>query len=129
MSIVLDEKSWAIGIFEGEGWAGSPKDRIGTPQIRVGMIDKDVIERFKRIMECGEIYISKTSTGKPMYVWLISSNKALEILKEWFDHLSKRRQEQALKVLNKFPNGCAKVGGPEGSRAKKYYINEPPSWG
>lgn len=98
------EIAWAAGLFEGEGCIHcKPQGKRGSGvQLRLGMTDRDCVERFQRIVGCGRIYAHKPGTGshKPTWTWYVyDARKATAILNSLLPYLGKRRAAKALEAL------------------------------
>jgi hypothetical protein len=96
--------AWAAGLFEGEGcFHAYPRGKRGSgAQLRLGMTDRDVVERFAAIMGCGNIYVHKPGTGshKPCPTWcLYEAEKVCEVIELLLPWLGARRRARALEVL------------------------------
>jgi hypothetical protein len=97
------EIAWAAGLFEGEGCI-TPSDSLGKPrvQITLGTTDRDVLERFVRIVHPeGNIRQQKTHSvdHRPFFVWSTSGHKAVPIIARLLPWLGERRQEKAIEAL------------------------------
>ncbi len=98
------EVAWAAGLFEGEGCVGiypRPSGKVQI-QIRLGMTDQDVVERFASIMGCGSIRKGQPGTGgeKPIYEWCVyEAERVREIVELLRPHLGIRRLAKAEEVL------------------------------
>lgn len=101
--------AWAAGLFEGEGciqiWVPpSQSERWKHPQVRlsVAMTDRDVVEKFCRIVECGKVSPEqrRRPPRKNVYIWTIANRDDVErILLELLPHLGSRRTDKALAAL------------------------------
>lgn len=108
----MDEFSWAIGLYEGEGTAvlSFPKNRRTNRQRTAGThmtvvsTDLDVLERFQKAVGYGTVQpirVLPTSLGqKPRWTWVLHRQAAIDdLLTQMFPHLSQRRKEQAEPLL------------------------------
>lgn len=98
------EIAWAAGLFEGEGTISSkPQGQRGSgAQLRLGMNDRDVVERFRSIVGCGGLYAHKPGTGstKPNWTWYVyEAEKVSEILTAFLPYLGQRRSAKAIEAL------------------------------
>jgi len=98
------EIAWAAGLFEGEGCISSkpPGKRGSGAQLRLGMNDKDVVEKFRRIVGCGGLYAHNPGTGsvKPNWTWYVyAADKVGPILEAFLPFLGERRTAKALEAL------------------------------
>ena len=99
----MDEFSWFVGIFEGEG--SYYADNSGRGVIIIQMTDEDIIARAAKFMDTGysekkvkkalphhkKMYHVKGCGGR-------KRGKYFELMKRMYPYLSKRRQEQLEKV-------------------------------
>jgi hypothetical protein len=98
---------WAIGIFEGEGCINirPPAPRRPNPTVRlaVSMTDRDVVERFARIVECGNVTKRDSPSirqWKPTWVWKTADRDEVHRLLEiWLPQLGERRAAKAREAL------------------------------
>ncbi len=95
---------WAAGLFEGEGtfFCKTQGTRGSGCQLRLGMTDRDVVERFQDIVGCGGLYVGKPGTGsqKPMYNWyLYEASNVVKVIEAFLPWLGERRTAKALEVL------------------------------
>lgn len=99
--------AWAAGLFEGEGSFSSTKR---TRQIRMGMTDLDVLERFQRIVRVGKVYgpRNKQEGRKPMYDWAsMKWDDICYVIELFWPFLSPRRRAAAQTILDHPPGGTA----------------------
>jgi hypothetical protein len=95
---------WAAGLFEGEGTIllGAPKTYA---QVRLGMTDRDVVERFARIMGFGAIATYQGVNGvrgprKPLILWRAGGyEKTQALVAAFWPWMGTRRRAQAVKAL------------------------------
>jgi hypothetical protein len=101
--------AWAAGLFEGEGYVTTGKN--GYPQAGIDMIDLDIIQRFKGVINFGNIrqYPGAQENNKIRYRWVISGvdriRKLLNLLYKW---LSKNRINQINSVLSYIPKSISR---------------------
>ena len=97
------EIAWAAGLFEGEGCIShSTKNQ---PRLYIGMTDKDIIERFVEIVDCGKITtrIRKDPKHKAQWIWQIQkASEVCRILTMFLPYLGQRRAYKALNALDIF---------------------------
>lgn len=110
------EIAWAAGVFEGEGHITNRpyKDRKGTQRVlRLRMTDKDVVDRFQRIVDCGQRYgpfKDDCKRNKPIHDWQCTKWSEIErVLNAFLPWLGERRREAAVALL-------ANPGRPPGGR-------------
>lgn len=96
-----EEIAWCAGLFEGEG-SFATMGKTGA-QLVLGMTDADVVERFARLVGCGNIYVDKSKKyRKPFYRWVVTKRGDVErvtlLLLPW---LGDRRAGKAVDVLER----------------------------
>ena len=108
----MDEFSWFIGLYEGEGCLYSRKikkkykDRVieGVEiALTIKMVDEDVIARAAKFLGNSYHTVKPNPGCKPLY--RVRKNGGLngklrKLLDDMYPHLSKRRQEQIINKLN-----------------------------
>lgn len=103
----VEQVAWAAGLFEGEGCISFYQRDYGSkvqPQMRLGMTDRDVVERFAAIMGCGAIGMVKPGTGgsKAVFEWRIyEAEKVRELIALLLPFLGERRRARANEVIAK----------------------------
>jgi hypothetical protein len=90
------ELAWAAGLFEGEGSIyAEPKNGRHYLRFCLSTTDKDVIDRFAAVMECGKVYGPYAGTNKQRYDWRTKNHgdavRAATLLWPW---LGERREKQ-----------------------------------
>lgn len=105
--------AWAAGLFEGEGcWNashsppayGRPKGRV-LIQARLGMTDRDVVERFAAIMRFGSVRhhhspAHRAKGHKPMTEWYTAgADRVREMVALFEPYMGERRLAKAREVL------------------------------
>lgn len=96
------EIAWAAGLFEGEGsiHANRINGRVYL-LLNLSSTDRDVVERFHRIIGCGKVYgpYYEKNPLRPRYSWhtknKADSEQALKLLEPW---LCERRIAKAAEV-------------------------------
>jgi hypothetical protein len=104
----MDDKemvAWLAGILEGEGsfcWRGR-KTAYGIPYIRVGMADKDIVERISDIIG-GNVHPEKPRKlhYKIQYRLSISGKPAIIIMKLILPHMGERRSKKIRELIQKW---------------------------
>ena len=97
------DEAWALGVFEGEG--SIVKDTVGYGYLlSIQMSDKDIIDRFHRIVGIGKIGGPYQPKGKPTYkqtwTWRCGATKIiLPLLERWLPYFSVRRSEKAIEAI------------------------------
>jgi hypothetical protein len=98
--MTTEEIAWAAGLFEGEGtWQITNK---GYVQAALGMTDRDVVERFARIVDMGNVtrVHRPTQNRQDIWHWYIGSRRDVQRLALMFiPHLGERRRARALELL------------------------------
>lgn len=112
--------AWAAGLFEGEGYITIfQMEGHVLPLIRLGitMTDRDVLERFCRIVECGRVtgeHRFGRPNHKPTYRWAIGNRRDVErILLAFRPWLGERRGAKAdlmLAEIAKLDMTCESCG-------------------
>lgn len=109
-----EQLAWAAGLFEGEGCihAYHAGKRGSGCQMRLGMTDRDVVERFAAIMGCGNIYQPRIDRckrsdprkqgKKPVHTWCLYKAPeliaALEALMPWFGERRLKRANEVIEI-------------------------------
>lgn len=97
--------AWAAGLFEGEGCWNAYVREGGKIQMqaRLGMTDRDVVERFAQVVQCGAIHerLSREQHHKPMYEWYVyEAEKVRDLIALFLPFMGERRRAKALSVLD-----------------------------
>lgn len=101
------EIAWAAGLFEGEGWLSSYQREYGAkiqPQIGLASTDRDVVERFHRVVGCGAISTQKPGTGghKPCHAWRVyEAEQVRRVIALFMSYFGERRRETAVALLDR----------------------------
>ncbi|HEY1292857.1 MAG TPA: hypothetical protein VGJ60_07260 [Chloroflexota bacterium] len=107
MDVTPEQIAWAAGLFEGEGsislaykLSGPARTRLGYGRMVVAMTDRDVVERFHKVMGCGTVRTAKRPPHKDIHIWSTTSRasfvKVSEALGPW---LGARRRERLEAVI------------------------------
>tara|TARA_Y100001973_G_scaffold24070_1_gene35930 strand:- start:1474 stop:1896 length:423 start_codon:yes stop_codon:yes gene_type:complete len=92
---------WAAGLFEGEGSICTKKQIPKHRYLKIGMTDKDVMQRFVNVIGYGNLNGPYKGTNKPFWAWEVSKKtEVLRILKMFLPHFGKRRAEKAIEAIN-----------------------------
>lgn len=99
----VKEIAWAAGLFEGEGSIVCNKiqNRPDSYRTTISMssCDRDVLERFVRIIGRGKVlgpYTNKIPTRKDKFDWAVQNyNDCLYVLGLLYPYLGLRRREKA----------------------------------
>lgn len=99
------EIAWAAGLFEGEGCFNAFKRKSGKwgVQVRLGMTDREPVERFARIVGAGAVHdgrqAQKHENWKPLHEWYVQSGpEVARVIDMLMPHLCKRRAGKAQEV-------------------------------
>jgi hypothetical protein len=100
----LEQVAWAAGLFEGEGCWNAYVREGGTVQMqaRLGMTDRDVVERFAAVIGFGAIHQAQPGTGgwKPLHTWCVyEAEKVREVIALFMPYMGERRRAKAEEVL------------------------------
>ena len=102
--------AWAAGLFEGEGSIGIRQDRPHANKklyrylrLQLDTTDKDVLEKFFTVVGIGNLYggasgYSTSGTIKPVWKWIVSGSKAVELINKLAPFLGKRRNARLQEV-------------------------------
>src|ERR1044072_1087753 len=105
--VMIDEFSWAVGFFEGEGciclgrYRNVRKKENGySRSLTASSTDFENVERFQRAVGCGNINRPVSHPGrpnnKPIHRWSLTRWDEIEaLLLRMYPHLSSRRREAA----------------------------------
>jgi len=94
--------AWAAGLFEGEGSISFSGSRNGV-HLQLSMTDKDVIDKFARVVGAGKVYgpeVRGPSHWKSIYHWsLRHSYEVSRIIRMLIPFLGERRAAKAHEAL------------------------------
>ena len=90
---------WLAGILEGEGYFGT-NGKSRTPLIRLGMTDKDVIDRAAVILGQHKATTQALSSGKTFYIIFCNGATSRYWMKRLRPYMGERRQARIDKVLS-----------------------------
>ena len=95
----MDDFSWFVGLFEGEGYIGSTSDKC--VQIVISGSDKDVMDKVSSLLEKNYVEVQPKGkhTYKKQYRISIVGKKARYIVENIKPYMSERRQEKIEQVL------------------------------
>lgn len=98
------EIAWAAGLFEGEGCFSIWNRKSGwvNPGLQLTSTDRDVIDRFCRVLGIGRVYTIKkpSAAGKTMYHWTAAGPENLRQVYELFSpYLGERRRARAEEIM------------------------------
>lgn len=93
--------AWMAGLFEGEGCILAPTDK-GPLRIKIGMGDKDVLEKFHGAAGCGCVSGPWPCSGigkRPYWEFAVSGRRAYALAAAMWLHLGSRRREQVARAF------------------------------
>lgn len=95
---------WLIGLLEGEGYFSINKN---SPIIALQMTDEDIVEKAAKLMGNYKVVsysrkYAKEKGWKQTYQFQMRGEKALNLMKDMFQYLGKRRQRQILNVIKQY---------------------------
>jgi hypothetical protein len=107
--------AWAAGFFEGEGcfFLRRYQTKQGVKlaaDASLNTTDKDVLERFHRVVGRGKIYVHRDADKpkkqgeiwkKSSWQWRCGSDDAIEVAKLLLPFLGERRTEKALEMIER----------------------------
>lgn len=99
--------AWAAGLFEGEGsiFLVNQKRSNGKtysyPRMELKMTDKDVVEKFKKVVVFGNIHYkdvpSRKDNHKVSWCWQLTEKELCErVLSSFWPYLGKRRRAKII---------------------------------
>lgn len=98
------EIAWAAGLFEGEGCFSHGGDPSAPRvQMRLGMCDRDVVERFARIVGVGRIALRAAQPQKnqrEFWDWGVSGDDAVALAERLLPFLGERRTRRGHETLD-----------------------------
>jgi hypothetical protein len=102
------ETAWAAGLFEGEGSICEDKSRNWF-YLSMAMIDRDVVEKFHKIVGVGQIGIQSNSNTNPKandaIRWRCTrSPDIVYVLKAFLPHFGIRRSAMAERAIESMSN-------------------------
>jgi len=95
------DRAWAAGLYEGEGsfhFAGV------VPTIKLAMCDREIVERFAKVIGRGQIYHPKKGKDhwNEVYWWQASGTQVEEIIGFLWPYLGTRRRGQIMNALHEY---------------------------
>lgn len=96
----MDEFSWFVGLFEGEG--SFAIERGIARGLSIEMTDRDILERVVAAFG-GQIYTTSRHEAhpawKPSWKWMLFGDPAAELAARMAPHLGERRSERCAQFL------------------------------
>lgn len=95
------------GVFEGEGsfgfW-GKESKTYRYLRIQIVMTDEDIVRRFIDYFKLGFVTLRtpKNNKHKKVWKWVVSGDKAVEVLLQLFPYLGIRRQEKFIECCQSY---------------------------
>ena len=98
--------AWAAGLFEGEGTICAVKaGNTMALRIAIGMVDKDIIDRFHSIVGVGVVngpYAGRKQNHKPIWYWRLGRrSEQIEFVSRIWPYLGERRRQQVIETYEK----------------------------
>ena len=91
-------QAWAVGIFEGEGYFDTHKNRVN---LGIEMTDKDVLDRFATAFPGGTWYERQRKNCKKSWTYRLTKKAlAIDCIKTMLPLLGDRRAHKALDILD-----------------------------
>lgn len=97
--------AWAAGLYEGEGSVGIygvGSGRTRRARMSIGMVDRDVVERFHSIVKVGRVLKKKATQPNRQDVWrweIGRREEIVDLLNQMMPVLGTRRTKQAKVVI------------------------------
>jgi len=95
---MIDEFSWAVGFWEGEGTIVNPNKGKGL-SVSAAQKDLEPLIRLRDAFGCGKV-LGPYNEGR-IFRWVVSGNDARNVMARILPYLSARRQEQVQAALDK----------------------------
>lgn len=92
------ETAWAAGFYEGEGCIVAVT-RTGALMFSIAQVNREPLERFAAWAQCGIVRSTKDGS---IHIYRLHGADAQRVVMDMWNHLSKRRQDQALKALLRY---------------------------
>lgn len=102
MPMYSPEEMWVMGILEGEASFGT-NGRSKSPLLRVGMTDKDTMDRVAAVLTGGYWYEQKLASGKTCYYYHLTGKKAYQWMSYFRGNMSSRRRARIDEILTEAP--------------------------
>lgn len=99
----MDEFSWFVGLYEGEGSIHYEKN-YKVVKLKINMTDEDTIARAAKFLDCKyrKVHSPSHQKWKPQYMVRPSGQRIVGLFETMLPYLSKRRQEQVREKLGLF---------------------------
>lgn len=98
--IPRDDLLWLAGIVEGEG--AIDLHRGLYPRIRVGMTDRDVVDRVARLLGVRTRPQLRPAPNKAMWHAELSGSRAVEVLEQLLPYMGARRSQSIATALGHY---------------------------
>ena len=112
----MDEFSWFVGLYEGEGTFQVNKNNSYQTSIRISMTDEDTIARAAGFLGISYRFRHppswKSKGWKPQWFFEYKGLKSIDMIKKMLPYLSKRRQEQVREKLELREKNVKPLGRP-----------------
>jgi hypothetical protein len=107
--------AWMAGLFEGEGSLSAQTTGRASYQMRIEMSDKDVLDRFCELAECGTVKERgrRQPHHKFLYRWACYKKEDVtRLLSSMLPYMGERRAFHFLNALD-YLDGCFNCTPPE----------------
>ena len=97
--------AWAAGFFDGEGCVNLVRNsnrKSWYPELQVGNVHKQSLERFRDIVGTGKIYARKIVRDyRQMYVWVAAARQAEHALRLLTPYMITKRKQAELALQSR----------------------------
>jgi hypothetical protein len=115
MALTDAEIAWMAGLFDGEGCISYK--HVNCVILKISMTDEDLIKRFHRLADGGNVYFYDKKTYKRMYVWEAGNhNDCRRLLLTMLPWFGERRKTKSLEAIERLRNNA---GSGKYSRKKE----------
>lgn len=124
-----EERAWAAGFFDGEGWVGRNGRATHSIRITLSQIDRVTLDRFCSAVGVGKVCgpfadrvnMRKNRGARPYWVFRASSRADVigvwECLHEWLSPVKRDQFDRAFAILGPdYSRICRKCGGIKDER-------------
>lgn len=100
------DAAWLAGLLDGEGyfcWDKGKDSHYGSPRVRLGMTDRDVVERAAGLMGAKSVRTHKPKGNRrPVFVCHVAGLKAHAVMVSVLPHMGARRTERIKSLVYRF---------------------------
>lgn len=96
-----EDRAWAAGFFDGEGWVGLKAAGKDRPKryagVSITQLDREVLDRFHKIVEVGTVLGPYDAVGRknPLHTWNVNGldglMKVFIVLKPWLGSIKHKQ--------------------------------------